>query len=212
MYPSVCLKNDFPVGPGIHLKGAKMTSRLSLDHEKGCFVYNDPNDGSCKMVDGILQCIVGISPHLHELNSLPFLPIRLGAEGKTFRASCKKCLTGRRKSLCTHNILQRRWREVYNCRELAYAVTKLKYSLFCIEEALIYNNLLPILKDFMQLMASKKIRFSKVPPSYKSDLSAYCSQINEEMAFTEKENVLNPSLLQQNEFQCSFIKGEPFKE
>ena len=93
LYPSVCLENDFPVGPGIHLKGPKMTSRLSLNYKKSCFVYNDPSDGCAKEVDGILQVIVGIEPHLHELNSLPFLPMHLGGEGKTFRASCKKCVT-----------------------------------------------------------------------------------------------------------------------
>ena len=75
-----------------------MVSRLSLDYQKGCFVYRDPVDNKCKIVDGILQVIVGIEPHLHQLNSLPFLPIRLGPEGKTFRASCKKCLTDRNKT------------------------------------------------------------------------------------------------------------------
>ena len=104
-------------------------------------------------------------------------------------------------------MLQRRWKETYNCRELAYAVTKLKYSLFCIEEGVIYTVLLPIFKDFMQLMSSKKIRFSKIPPSYKSNLQSYCSEINEQMGFTRKEDILTPDLLQANEYQCSFIKS-----
>ena len=207
LYPSVCLENDFPVGPGTHLKGPQMCSRLSLDYEKGCFVYKDPFDNSCKEIDGIAQCIVGIDPQLHELNSLPFLPMRLGQEGKTFWASCRKCVMERKKSLCKHNMLQRIWREVYNLKELAYAVSQLKYTLFCIEECLIYTTLLPIFKDFMQLMSSKKIKYSKIPPSYKSNLDEYCNQINQEMKFTQDIDVLSPEALQANEFQCSFIKG-----
>ena len=109
LYPSVCIENDFPVGPGLHIKGPQQCSRLSLDYEKCCFVYNNPIDGTSKPVEGILQVIVGIERHHDQLNSLPFLPIRLGPEGRTFRGSCKKCLIKRKKSLCQHNMLQRRW-------------------------------------------------------------------------------------------------------
>ena len=184
-----------------------MTSRLSLDYDKGIFVYHNPEDNTFKEVDGLLQVIVGIDPSHHSLNALPFLPIRLGAEGKTFRASCKKCLTDRKKSLCRHNILQRRWRETYNCRELAYAVTRLNYKLFCIEEGLIYDQLEPIFANFMQMMASKKIRSSKIPPSYQSDLQKYCDEINSVMKFSRAEDILTPELLVPNEYECSFIKG-----
>ena len=183
-----------------------MTSRLSLDYEKGCFMYTDPHDLIPREVDGILQCVVGIAPHLHQLNALPFLPIR--QEGKTYRAACKKCLTDKRKKLCKHNMLQRQWRETYNCRELAYAVTQLNYTLFCIEECLIYTTLLPIFKEFMQMMSSKKVKYSKVPPSYMSDLENYCKQINNEMNLTQIGDILRAEDLLANEYQCSFIKGK----
>ena len=103
-------------------------------------------------------------------------------------------------------MLQRCWRETYTCSELAYAVTKLKYTLFNIEEGLLYDTLLPIFKDFMQLMSSLKIRYSKIPTPRKGDLEAYCQEINEKMKFKQND-VLKPSLLSPNEFQCSFIKG-----
>ena len=143
-------------------------------------MYKDPTDRTMKKIDGIMQVIVGIDVNLHDLNSLHFLPIRCGPEGKTFRASCKKCLTDRKKSLCKHNMTQRKWGETYTAHEVAYAVTKLNYTLFCIEECLIYTTLLPLFKNFMQLMSSKKIRYSKIPESYQSDLETYCRQINEE--------------------------------
>ena len=158
LYPAICIKNSFPVGPGVHLKGPKMTSRLSLNYEKGCFVYHDPEHETYKEVDGVLKVVVGIQPHLHQLSSFPFLPIRYPKKGKdhlkTFRASCKKCLLDRKKGLCTHGMDQRRWCETYNCREVAYAVTKLGYTLYAIHEGLIYTNLQPIFEEFMRLMAS----------------------------------------------------------
>ena len=207
LYPSVCIHNTFPCGSGLHLKGPKMTSRLFLDYEKGVFRYHNPHNNTKKEIDGILQIIIGIEPHLHELNSLPFLPIRYGPEGRTFRASCYKCLVDQKKSLCKHSISQRRWRETYNAREVAYAVTRLKYTLFCIEEALIYDDLQPLCKDFMQLMSSKKIRSSQVPPSFKSDLNTYCKTINEKMEFSNPSDVLSPDLIVPNEYECSFIKS-----
>ena len=207
LYPSVCIENTFPVGSGIHLKGPRMTSRLSLDYEKGCFMYTNPTDGTCKEIDGILQVIVGIPRDLVDVNNLPFLPIRCAPDGRTYRASCFKCLTSRKKSLCKHDDFQRRWRETYNARELAYAITTLKYTLYCIEECLIYDTLLPIFKNFMHLMSSKKIRHSKIPPSYKTDLEAYCSTINSAMKFSHSRDILSPDLLEENEYECSFDKS-----
>ena len=50
LYPFICLKNKFVVGPGLHLLGPKMVSRLSLDRERGCFLYHDPVDSSVRNV------------------------------------------------------------------------------------------------------------------------------------------------------------------
>ena len=46
-----------------------MTSRLSLDYDKGIFVYHNPEDNTFKEVDGLLQVIVGIDPSHHSLNA-----------------------------------------------------------------------------------------------------------------------------------------------
>ena len=59
----------------------------------------------------------------------------------------------------------------------------------------------------MQMMASKKIRSSKIPPSYQSDLQKYCDEINSVMKFSRAEDILTPELLVPNEYECSFIKG-----
>ena len=102
---------------------------------------------------------------------------------------------------------QRSWRDTYTVKEVAYAVCQLGYTLYSIEEGLIYTNLQPKFEEFMRLMASKKIRYGKVPPSYQKDLSKYCQEVNELMGFKEPGDILTPDLLQQNSYQCSFIKA-----
>ena len=87
LYPYTCMTNNFPVGPAVHLKGAKMTARLMLDFEKECFVYQD-DDGNYKECDGIVQAEVGIDPMLHQLNEYPFLPIRIKTKGADKNKTC----------------------------------------------------------------------------------------------------------------------------
>ena len=82
------MQNNFPVGPGIHLKGPRMTSRLKLNEEKGIFLYHDPDDDAFKEVDAILQVTIGVERENHKVNQLPFLPMRIEkgkSKGKSFR-------------------------------------------------------------------------------------------------------------------------------
>ena len=100
----------------------------------------------------------------------------------------------------------RKWTDVYNLRELAYAVCELNYTLFCIEEGLGYTNLQPIFQEFMRMMASKKIRYAAVPPSV-TDLETYCNELNSAMGFTDQYDVLTPDCLEENRYQCTFVKS-----
>ena len=84
---------------------------------------------------------------------------------------------------------------------------ELGYTLFTIHEAVVYLNLEPIFQDFMRMLASRKIRFGKVPPSYKQDLEKYCNDLNHEMGFTKPEDVLRPAILEENSYQQNFIKS-----
>ena len=77
LYPFICMQHKFVVGAGIRLKGPKMTSRLNLHPEKGMFVYHDPSDDVVKEIDGIVQVVIGVPRDNHEVNQLPFLPIRI---------------------------------------------------------------------------------------------------------------------------------------
>ena len=77
LYPFIALKNKFIVGPGIHLLGDKMIKRLRLDYERGCFLYQDPLDGTEKECGGVMQIQIGVEHSNREVNKLPFLPIRI---------------------------------------------------------------------------------------------------------------------------------------
>ena len=211
LYPFICLKNKFVVGPGLHLLGPKMVSRLSLDRERGCFLYHDPVDSTVRQCDGVMQVRIGIPANNHSLSQFPFLPIRNKEPGtqnfKTFRASCLLCLENRHKGLCKHSMSQRVWRDTYTCGEVAYAVAKLNYQLVAIEEALVYPEQAYIFADYMKILASKKIKYGSVPKAYQSNLSQYCEEINTAMEFDNEMDRLTPDLLEENPYQCQFIKG-----
>ena len=210
LYPFICMQHKFVVGAGIRLKGPKMTSRLNLHPEKGMFVYHDPSDDVVKEIDGIVQVVIGVPRDNHDVNQLPFLPIRIDKgkdKNKSFRGTCKRCLMEKRKTLCKHDMLKRRWRDTYTVKEVGYAVCQLGYTLYSIDEALIYTNLQPIFESFMRLMASKKIKYGKVPASYQKDLPRYCQEVNQLMSFTRPGEILTPDLLVENIYQCSFIKS-----
>ena len=126
LYPFICLKNKFVVGPGIHLLGSKMLGRLRLDTVKGCFMYHDPLEKEERECDGIIQVKISIDRNNHSLSQFPFLPIRIKETGsdkmKTYRAACFQCLKDKNKNLCQHDMAQRTWRDTYTCIEVAYAV------------------------------------------------------------------------------------------
>ena len=199
------------MGPGIHLLGDKMIKRLRLDYERGCFLYQDPLDGTEKECGGVMQIQIGVERGNQEVNKLPFLPIRIKTKSskafKTYRASCKKCVIEENKGLCKHNMSQRMWRETYTCEEVAYAVVHLNYKLIAIEEALVYPEKDYIFTDFMKILASKKIRFGAVPKNYKNNITKYCQDINEAMCFENEMDKLTPDILSENSYQCAFIKG-----
>ena len=210
LYPFISMTNLFPCGPGLHLKGFSMTARLMIDYEKGMFVYKD-DDGSFKQCDGVVQAEIGIDPSLTQLSEFPFLPIRVkaksGQQSKTYRASCRKCLQLKSKKLCQHSMEDRKWTDVYNLRELCYAVCELKYTLFAINEGLIYTSMQPLFRDFMRMLASRKIRHSKVPPSYRADLEKYCADLNQTMGFEDPADLLSPEILEENSYKTAFEKS-----
>ena len=189
-----------------------MIQRLQLNHEKTCFKYKDPEKGTIKECGGMMQIQIGVSRDNHKVNHLPFLPIKIQEKGskdkiKTFRGSCLECVRGQNKNLCQHEMSKRIWRGTYTLEEVAYAVVELKYELVAIEEALIYPEKAYIFSDFMKILASKKIRYGTVPKQYQSNLSEYCEEINKAMGFQSEMDKLSPRVLEENPYQCAFIKG-----
>ena len=102
---------------------------------------------------------------------------------------------------------QRIWRDTYTCAEVAYAVVKLKYQLIAVEDALVYPEQDYIFSDYFKMLASKKIKYGSVPKHYHGNLSQYCEDVNREMGFENPMDQLTPEVLEENPYQCTFIKG-----
>ena len=210
LYPYIALKNKFVVGAGIHLLGEKKLALLTLDYGQGCFVYQDPLQGTLQECDGIIRCQIGVDRMNHSVNQLPFLPVRIkedSVQNKTYRIACLKCLQEKHEGLCPHDMSKRVWTDTYTCVEVAYAVTKLNYKLIAIKEALVYPHQAYIFSDFMKILASKKIKYGAVPQQYQDNLSQYCQEVNQAMGFENEMDQLTPETLDENPYQCSFIKG-----
>ena len=89
--------------------------------------------------------------------------------------------------------------------EIGYAI-ELGYILLEVQEAIVFKKLEYVFSDFMRFLASCKIRYSKIPPSYKHDLQKYCDFVNEKMDFTHKDDILTPELLVENTSTCKMYK------
>ena len=57
------------------------------------------------------------------------------------------------------------------------------------------------------MLASKKIRHSKIPKSNLGNLDEYCNFTNENMKFEDEDDLLDPSKLEPNPTKCSFYKS-----
>ena len=75
-----------------------------------------------------------------------------------------------------------------------------------IYEVLAYFDAKPILKDFLDILSSYKIRHSKFEETDQSKLKEICNKINNEMNFTDKKLMLTPETLSYNEQRRNFYK------
>ena len=90
--------------------------------------------------------------------------------------------------------------------EVAYSVS-LGYLVLELSQALIYTSLEPIFKSYMTFLASRKIRYSKIPESAKDDLQGYCRFLNQTMQFEDADDILSPEILTPNSAQCQYFKN-----
>ena len=158
--------------------------------------------------DGVLQVTIGVPRECRHLHNVPFLPIRLASNQKTYRALCKACLLEFRKGApCDHSFQQRSFRETYSCSEVAYSVTQLKYECVEIHEAMVWTDLQPIFQDYIKLCAKTKARFEKLPSRFQGNVQAFCDEVNSGLNLVEDYEKLYPWEVTPNESMRAYIKG-----
>lgn len=206
LYPYLAIEKSFAHGTGYHLRGRRLLSRLSMNQDHQSFVYQDPETNQLRACDGILQVIIGAKRD-NKLNNIPFLPVK--HREKTYRALCMACLTQSITDLCPHSMELRRWRGTYSCAEIFYAVCVLgDYELFAIEEALIYATKSHLFRNYMKLLAAKKIAHQPVPEPFCHDLDSYCKDINASLYLTTPEEQITPNMLAPNKSMAAFYKDQ----
>lgn len=182
-----------------------MLSRLRLDHEMKSFVYEDPETNQIHVCDGVIQCQIYVKPD-QNLSFVPFLPIRQGA--KSYRALCPLCLKQKSRTICNHNIQQRTWRGTYSMSEIAYACTELgAYVLVMVEESLCYPLQSYLFRDYMALLAAKKLMHQTPPKEFRDSLADYCADLNQSLHLTHPLELIKPESIQPNAALAAFYKG-----
>lgn len=198
------MASEFGIGKSVHLKGNQMLTRLSLDYDQETFVYTDPITKSVMPVEGLMQVVIAL-PKKNNLRNVPFIPFR--HQSKTYRAECKSCLLSHNFDVCPHDLKQRSFCEVLATCEVAYAVVSLSYVLLEVQEALIYTEKTFLFKDYMKLLAAKKVQHQPVPEMFKDCLQNYCDEINDSLALSHDVEKLKPSSFQENKAEAMFAKS-----
>ena len=93
--------------------------------------------------------------------------------------------------------------------EIAYACTELHYVLVVIEECLCYPKQAYLFRDYMSLLAAKKITHQPVPKEFQHCLEAYCHDLNVSLNLTHPLEQIKPESLQPNAALAGFYKGNP---
>lgn len=75
-----------------------------------------------------------------------------------------------------------------------------------IYEVLSYDNAEPLLKEFLDILSSYKIRHTKFTESDRERLKIICDEINREMNFSSPELRLTPEMLEEDEGAKTFYK------
>ena len=192
LYPSVStlLENGFPVG-----KPKTFINKHDIKHikitENGAYYKN------CK-IDGVAHVKIQVKPTFY-----PFLQFK--AHGKSFCAICSNCVLNQNTQPCSCDNEKKSFTGMWTLVELCQAV-KNGDTILDIYEVLAYFDAKPILKDFLDILSSYKIRHSKFEETDQSKLKEICNKINNEMNFTDKKLMLTPETLSYNEQRRNFYK------
>jgi hypothetical protein len=173
LYPTVAIKEEYPVGKGETLMGEELRHRLSID---GRGVVDRRDGGQCL---GLLQATVEAPDSVF----LPLLPVM--SDQKLMFGLCSTCLKTRKGQFCAHQGSQRYLTDVWTIPEVVFALQH-GYKLVRAHEALIYKERGAIFKSFYAGLARMKLESEPLPADVTS-VEEYVARLNAEMPWIELE-------------------------
>lgn len=189
LYPSVCTsrnpKYHFPTGKSITLIRSEELNGLFFKENQTFYRYKKD---TAIPVKGLLQLAV-LAP---EDMLIPFLPTRVTCKGgqRSVATLCFTCAVQDRGQKCRHKLDQRQITDTYTCDEIAFAVCNYGYKVQKIHEALLYVEDAPIYRDYLNILAREKIKYSGLPSDLTQEEKEQAVQnINIEMEFQGSEKL-----------------------
>lgn len=198
LYPTVAIKNSFPVGKG----------KVYLDKQLEQFEIT--SEGMRHKKSGLIQLgIVQATVDPPESVFLPLLPIM--NQNKLIFGLCRTCIDKRQEKFCQHEGAERYLTDVWTVPEIVFAL-KRGYKLIKIHEALLYEEQAPIFQNFYIGLAKMKLE-SEMPPSSvdinnPESLKKYCEKLNEQMPWLnlEWQKIIPNSARREFAKQCQVSK------
>jgi hypothetical protein len=191
LFPKAAMVTSFPIGKPRRWIGRRLEIGLNIHHNRetlcpaGKFrsITENINENNGleiakKPIIGFLHCQVLPPKNLFN----PVLMHKTKAN-KMVSALCYTCANNEQ-SECQHDPDQRSINGVWTTDEINYSVIQCGYVVREIFEVLSWPKTMPLLKNFISVLARRKILASKLPENLSaSQLEAHVSDLNADMGF-----------------------------
>lgn len=198
LYSYIALQSPLPIGSYKVLTFFDLKDKCVLNPEDGMFYYDTES----------MECDIAMVEILAPSNlDRPFLSFRINDQF-VFLSNCKTCAEKKSTAPCKHKPEFRSFTSVWPVIELAYAVHKLGYKIVSWLEVHHYKNNSCVLRDFVQVLASQKLRTSGIWKKFKSpeEKLHYCHKLNQEMSFVDAGLILTPANCHSNSVKENYVK------
>jgi len=198
MYTAISLKCDLPIGNYKILTYFDLKNKCHLNEIDGQFYFENES----------MKCDIAMVEILVPSNlKRPFLSYRIKDEF-VFMANCRSCADLKSTSPCKHSDKHRSFTSTWTVCELAYAVQKLNYKIVNWLEVYHYSEFKPVLKPFVKILASEKLKSSNILSRCNSvtEKQNYCDYLNKVMEFEHENLKLTPANCCNNPTMQNYLK------
>jgi hypothetical protein len=178
LYPYCAMQTLMPIGKYIHILGDDLSPE-TISYENDVYLYKN------KPIHGLIHATV-ISPFFL---AVPFLLTKVNNHSVSLL--CNFCGQKQLKEPCNHGAKKRSFVGTFCANEISYA-RKLGYS-FIFHELMIFTDVQPILRKFIQVLGFQKLQNSGFPSNIKTlgEKQLFCDHLNRSMGFSEIGLALN---------------------